>query len=274
MKERDAVLSEASIDDRKSSFEKHSIDAGLRSHMLRIYNYMAFGLAVTGLAAVAVYGISVTSDIEVAARVLRGGVDDPVRFGADTYFTPLGFMVFFGPTKWSVMLAPLALVIGLSFGIHWLRPFTAQVVFWVYATLLGVSLGAVFMVYAHASVARAFFVASAAFGAFSLWGYVAKHDVTAVGSFLIMGVCGAVIATAVNIVLPSTMLQWITSVIGVLVFAGLTAWDTRRLKNEYIYGAMDGDAAARAAIVGALSLYLDCGNVFLLMLELPGHRDD
>ena len=274
MKEHEAIVLGTPSDRRNSSFEPSSIDAGLRSHMLRIYNYMALGLVITGLAAIAVYGVSVTSDVEAAARVLRGGIQYPARLGADFYLTPLGYMAFFGPAKWPVILAPLGLVIGLSFGIDWVRPLTAQVVFWFFAALLGVSLGAVFMVYAHTSVARAFFVAAAAFATLSLWSYLTKHDATAVATFLIMGLCGAVIAGATNIVLASTTLQWITSVAGVLVFAGLTAWDTQRLKNEYIYGAMDGDAAARAAILGALSLYLDFGGLFLLMFEFPGPRDD
>lgn len=274
MKEQDAVLWGRPLDDRKSSLDTCSIDAGLRSHMLRIYNYMALGLAITGLTALAIYMVAVTSEVESAARVVRGGIEYPFRLAANSYVTPLGYMVFFGPTKWPIILAPLGFVIGLSFGIGWMRAFTAQVVFWAYAALLGVSLGAVFVVYAHASIARAFFVAAAAFGALSLWGYVTKHDVTATGTFLIMGMCGAVVAGAINIVLASSALHWIASLLGVSVFAGLTAWDTRRLKDEYIYGAMDGDVAARAAILGALSLYLDFANLFALMLDLPGQRDD
>jgi FtsH-binding integral membrane protein len=150
--------------------------------MLHIYSYMALGLAVTGLAAFAIYGFSVTLDADAAARILRGAVNYPARLGAEAYFTPLGYAVFSGPLKWPMILAPLGLVIGLSFGIDWLRPFTAQLMFWVYSALVGVSLGSIFIAYAHADVSRACFVAAAAFGIFSLWGFTTNHDVAAMES--------------------------------------------------------------------------------------------
>jgi hypothetical protein len=137
-----------------------------------------------------------------------------------------------------------------------------------------VSLGSIFMVYTHTSVVRVFFITAASFGALSLWGYTTKRDLTGMGSFLIMGLFGIVIAGLVNMFLASSAMQWIISVVGVFVFAGLTAWDTQRLKNEYIYGAMDGDTAERTAIMGALSLYLDVVNLFTLLLQLLGQRED
>jgi FtsH-binding integral membrane protein len=198
----------------------------------------------------------------------------PVRLSDGAYLTPLGYMVFVSPLKWIVILAPLALVLGLSFGIERLRPATAQALFWIYAALIGLSLGSIFMVYTQTSVGRVFFVAAAAFGALSLWGYTTRRDLSGVGSFLVMGLFGIIAASVVNMFLASTTLQWLISGVGVLVFAGLTAWDTERLKNEYIYGAMDGDTAERTAIMGALSLYLDFVNLFTLLLQMLGQREE
>jgi FtsH-binding integral membrane protein len=146
--------------------------------------------------------------------------------------------------------------------------------FWLYAALMGLSLGAIFMVYTHTSIVRVFFITAASFGALSLWGYTTQRDLSGFGSFLIMGLFGIIIAGLVNLFLHSSAVQWVVSVIGVFVFAGLTAWDTQRLKNEYLYGAMDGDAAERSAILGALSLYLDFVNLFTLLLHLLGQREE
>ncbi len=152
---------------------------------------------------------------------------------------------------------------------------TAQIVFWIYAALVGVSLATVFMVFTQTSVVRVFFITAASFGALSLYGYTTKRDMTGFGSFLFMGLIGVVIASLVNIFLASSALQFFVSIIGVFVFAGLTAWDTQRLKNEYIYGyaSAGGDIAERAAITGALSLYLNFINLFTLLLQLLGQRD-
>jgi hypothetical protein len=154
-----------------------------------------------------------------------------------------------------------------------MRPATAQILFWVYAALVGLSLGAIFLVFTHASVVRVFFVTAAAFGALSLWGYTTQRDLTGIGSFLVMGLFGVILAGLVNAIWPSDALHFVVSVVGVLVFAGLTAWDTQRLKNEYIYGALQGDVAERSAIMGALSLYLSFINLFTLLLQLLGQRD-
>jgi hypothetical protein len=155
-----------------------------------------------------------------------------------------------------------------------MRPQTALVTFWVYAALVGVSLGAIFMVYTHTSVVRVFFITAASFGALSLWGYTTQRDLTGVGSFLIMGLFGVIIASVVNMFLGSSTLQWMISIVGVLVFAGLTAWDTQRLKNDYVAGAMQGEVLERSAIMGALALYLDFLNLFVLLLQLLGQREE
>ena len=257
-----------------SRAEAAAIDAGLRAYMIRIYNYMVLGLAVTAIAALGIYVLSVTDDVAAAAKVLRGGAESSARIAGNLYLTPLGYALFVSPLKWAIILAPLALIFGLSFGIERLRPAIAQFLFWTYAALIGVSLGSVFMIYTHTSVVRVFFITAASFGALSLWGYTTQRDLTGMGSFLVMGLFGIIIAGLVNIFLASSALQWVISVVGVLVFSGLTAWDTQRLKNEYIYGAMDGDTGERTAIMGALSLYLNFINLFSLLLQLFGERED
>jgi uncharacterized protein len=243
------------------------VDQGLRAYMLRIYNYMVLGLAITGVAALGVYMLSVTPELSAAYQGAR-----PLARGM--YLTPIGFYVFVSPLKWLVILAPLALVFFLSFRIQNMRPATAQITFWIYAALVGVSLGSIFLIYTHTSVVRVFFITAASFGALSLWGYTTQRDLTGMGSFLIMGLFGIIIASLVNIFLASSMMQWIISVVGVLVFAGLTAYDTQRLKSEYIYGAMDGEVMERSAIMGALTLYLDFLNLFTMLLSLLGSRDE
>lgn len=258
-----------------SSAEAAIIDAGLRAHMLRIYNYMVLGLAITGIAAFGIYALSVTGDAADAAKVVRGGAELPARLAAgNMYLTPIGYAVFVSPFKWAIILAPLALVFGLSFGIERLHPGIAQVLFWLYAAMVGLSLGAVFLIYTQTSVVRVFFIAAASFGSLSLWGYATRRDLTAVGSFLVMGLCGMLVGGIVNLYFDSSVLHWTVSMMGVLIFAGLTGWDTQRLKNEYIYGAMDGDTGERAAIGGALSLYLDFVNLFTLLLQLLGQREE
>jgi FtsH-binding integral membrane protein len=182
--------------------------------------------------------------------------------------------VFVSPLKWAIILAPLALVFVLSFGMERMRPATAQMLFWVYAALVGLSIGSVFMVYTHTSIVRVFFITAASFGALSLWGYTTQRDLTGMGSFLLMGLFGIILASLVNLFMASSALQFVISVVGVLVFAGLTAWDTQRLKNEYLYGAMDGETTERSAIIGALSLYLNFINLFTLLLQLLGQREE
>jgi len=233
-----------------------TVDAGLRAYMLRIYNYMSIGLAITGLAALGVYMAAVTTDQAGAAA----------KFG-NAFLTPFGYAMYVSPLKWLFILAPLAMVFAISAGINRLRPATAQMLFWVFSALMGISLSSIFLVYTHTSIVRVFFITAATFGALSLYGYTTKRDMSGMGSFLFMGLIGIIIASLVNL--------FIVSVVGVLVFAGLTAWDTQRLKNDYIYGyaSQGGEIAEKAAITGALSLYLNFINLFTLLLQLLGQRD-
>jgi hypothetical protein len=254
------------------------IDAGLRAHMLRIYSYMSVALALTGLSAIGIYLLSVTSNVAEASYLVRAGRVIPIPAGVavqstDVLLTGFGYAVF-SPLKWAIILAPLALVFALSFTVGRLRPATAQLLFWLYAVLVGLSLASIFLVYTHTSIARVFFITAAAFGALSLWGYTTRRDLRALDAFAVMGLIGVVIASLINLVFASTMLQWAVSIVGVAVFSGLTAWDTQRLKSEYLYGAMNGEAAERCAILGALSLYLDSINLFTLLLQLFGQRDE
>ena len=262
-----------------SQAETAAIDAGLRAYMLRVYNYMIIGLAITGVAALGIYLLSVTDNIANASYVVRAGRVIPATAGfvvqsRDILLTNIGYTVFVSPLKWAIIFAPLVLMFALSFGVERMRPAVAQALFWLYAALVGLSLGSIFLVYTHTSITRVFFITAASFGALSLWGYTTQRDLSAMGSFLLMGLFGIIIASIVNIWLGSSTLQWVVSVIGVGVFAGLTAWDTQRLKSEYLYGAMDGETAERSAIVGALSLYLDFINLFTMLLHLLGQRDE
>jgi len=230
-----------------------AIDAGLRAHMIRVYNYMAAGVALTGVAAWVVFQMAVT---EVGGRLL---------------LTPFGATLLNSPLKWVVLFAPLALVFFLGFRIQTMAAGTARALFFFYAGLLGVSLTPILIHYTHDSVARVFFISAASFGALSLWGYTTRLDLSAFGSFLIMGLVGIVIASLVNIFLASSALQFVISVIGVIVFAGLTAWDTQKIKE--MYSPMDdGTVAGRKAVMGALALYLDFVNLFLMLLQLFGNR--
>jgi FtsH-binding integral membrane protein len=229
------------------------IDAGLRAYMLRVYNYMVIGLAITGFAALGVYLLSVTGDPALAMKSASGTA---IRVAGNQYLTaPLGMVFFLGARMQSMS----------STG--------AQVMFWVFSALIGVSLGSIFLVYTHTSIVRVFFITAASFGALSLYGYTTQRSLSGMASFLIMGLVGVIIASLVNLFLQSSMLQFIVSVVGVLVFAGLTAWDTQRLKEEYLHGAMEGEALEKSAIMGALSLYLNFINMFTLLLQLFGQRD-
>jgi FtsH-binding integral membrane protein len=241
-----------------------TVDAGLRAYMLRIYNYMSIGLAITGLAALGVYMAAVTTDPAGAAA----------KFG-NAYLTPFGYAMYVSPLKWLFILAPFVMVMVISFGIERLRPATAQMLFWAFSALMGISLSSIFLVYTHTSIVRVFFITAASFGALSLYGYTTKRDLSGLKSFLFMGLVGIIIAMFVNMLVASTMLQFFISVVGVLIFSGLTAYDTQRLKNDYIYGyaSQGGDIAERAAITGALSLYLNFINLFTFLLQLLGQRD-
>jgi FtsH-binding integral membrane protein len=227
-----------------------AIDAGLRAHMIRVYNYMTIGLVLTGVTAWAVVNTSLVN--------LFFQVQDTGQVG----LTVLG---------WIALIAPLGLVFAISFGIQRMSVGTAQILFWGYAALMGISLSPILLVYTGASVARTFFITAATFGSMSLWGYTTSRDLTGMGRFLMMGVIGLVIAMVVNIFLQSSAMDFAISVIGVLAFTGLTAYDTQKIKEMY-YAGDDGTVAGRKAIMGALSLYLDFVNLFLFLLRLFGNN--
>jgi FtsH-binding integral membrane protein len=237
------------------------IDQGLRSYMLSVYNYMALGLAFTGLAALGAFMFAVTTDPAAAVGQVRGSI----------MLTSFGYALFASPLKWVVIFAPLAMVFFLSARMNSMSLRSAQISFWVFAALMGLSLSSIFLVYTHASIARVFFITAASFGALSLYGYTTKRDLSAMGSFLIMGLFGLIIASVVNLFLGSSALQFIVSCVGVLVFAGLTAFDTQRIKEMYDYND-DGTLSGRKAIMGALSLYLNFINMFTMLLSLFGNR--
>jgi FtsH-binding integral membrane protein len=229
--------------------------------MLRVYNYMTIGLLLTGVLAYATYSLATTSDPALAVATMTNGV----------MLTSLGATIYGGIMMWVLILAPLALVFFISFRINSLSVGAAQAIFWIYAALLGVSLSSIFVVYTAQSITQVFFIAAATFGAMSLFGYTTKRDLTQFGSFLIMGLIGVIIAMVVNIFLASSALGFAISVLGVLIFVGLTAYDTQKIKNLYSVND-DGTVAGRKAIMGALTLYLDFLNIFLFMLQLFGDR--
>jgi uncharacterized protein len=274
MSDYERNIAATAYDRALSPAEAAAIDVGLRAYMLRIYNYMALGLAITGLAALGIYMFSVTGDPAAAAKVLRNGVEIPARVAGNMYLTQIGYLLFVSPVKWVVILSPLAMVFVISFGIERLSTSAAHLMFWAFAALMGLSLGSIFLVYTHTSIVRVFFITAASFGALSLWGYTTKRDLSGFGSFLLMGLFGVIIASLVNLFMQSSALQFVISIIGVLVFAGLTAWDTQRLKSEYLHYRMEGAAEEKAAIMGALSLYLNFVNLFTLLLQLFGQRDE
>ena len=238
-----------------------SIDQGLRSYMLSVYNYMAGGLAITGIVAYVVAQMAVATTPDAVAVTLQNGVN-LTSFGAALYLSAL---------RWVVLLAPLGVVFLISARIAKMSVPGAQTAFWVFAGLMGLSLSSIFLIYTGASITQTFFVTAIAFGGLSLYGYTTKRDLTAMGSFLIMGVIGLIVAMVVNIFLQSTALQFAVSVLGVLIFAGLTAYDTQKIKEMY-YVADSAATAAKKAIMGALSLYLDFINMFMFLLQFMGNR--
>lgn len=245
-----------------------AVDQGLRAYMLQVYNYMGLGLLITGLAAYFIYTMAVTADPS-AAMLVQG---KPAAIRSGVYLTGLGYALYVSPLKWVVILAPLALVFLLGFRVHRMSVGAAQATFWIYAALVGLSLSSIFMVYTSTSIARTFFITAASFGALSLYGYTTRRDLSALGSFLIMGVFGLILAMLVNLFLQSSALQFAISAIGVLVFSGLTAYDTQKIKETYFEGD-DATIAGRKAIMGALSLYLDFLNLFTFLLHFLGNRE-
>ena len=217
------------------------IDAGLRDHMQRVYGYMAGGLALTGIVAYAAAASGFYQSIAGTGLI------------------------------WIVMLAPLAFVLAISFGIERMSAATAAVLFWIYAAVMGLSLCGIFLVYTGTSIARVFLITAATYGAMSLYGYTTRSDLSGFGSFLFMGLIGIVIASLVNIFIGSNILQFAISIIGVLVFVGLTAYDTQRIKQMYLVSDSP-QIAGKKAVLGALALYLDFINLFMMLLQLFGRR--
>ena len=223
--------------------EATNYDEGLRSYMLTIYNYMGSGLAITGLVAMMV------ASSETLMQLIFG--------------TPL---------QWVVALAPLLMIIFVMPNIYNYSVGKAQAMFWIFAGLMGMSLSSIFIVYTGESIARTFFITASVFGAMSLYGYTTKKDLTSMGSFMIMGLVGVIIASVVNLFLQSSALQFVLSLLSVAIFIGLTAYDTQRLKQVYYQFAGTGEMAVKAAIYGALQLYMDFINLFLQLLHLFGNR--
>ena len=231
------------------------MDEGLRAHMLKVYNYMATGVLLTGIIALLTFKNAVVVD----------------SFGTIVALKPLGELIYLSGFKWLVMLAPLGIVFYMSFGINKMSASKAQTTFWVFAALMGLSLSALLIEFTGFSVARVFFITSATFGAMSIYGYTTKRDLTKMGSFLMMGLIGIIIASVVNIFMKSPMMYFAISIIGVLVFVGLTAYDTQKIKN--MYAASDsGELMGKKAVMGALTLYLDFINLFIMLLRLFGQR--
>ena len=242
-----------------------AIDEGLRAHMNKVYGTMSIGMLITFAAAWAISGLSVTTD--PAAGV--------AQLSESKYLTQIGYALYASPLKWVVMFAPLAFVFGFSAMINKMSAATAQVVFYAFAAVMGISISSIFLVFTGYSIAQVFLITSIAFAGLSLWGYTTKKDISGWGSFLIMGVIGLIVASIVNIFLASSALMFAISALGVLIFAGLTAYDTQKIKTEYLAHAHHGDTEwlGKAAIMGALSLYLDFINMFMMLLSLFGNRE-
>ena len=239
----------------KSSVSQTIIDQGLRAYMLKVYNYMASGVALTGFIALLLFKLAVVSGPN----------------GEILGLTQMGNAIYNSALMWVLMLAPLGVVFYMSFGIAKMSASKAQTVFWIFAALMGASLSSIFLVYTGASITRVFFITAGTFGAMSIYGYTTKRDLTKLGSFLMMGLIGIIIASLVNIFLKSSMMYFVISIIGVLVFVGLTAYDTQKIKNMYL-SSDSGEIIGKKAVMGALTLYLDFINLFIMLLRLFGQR--
>jgi len=235
-----------------------AIDAGLRAYMIRVYNYMTAGVALTGVVSWLTYQMAGGDAIQVAGNRISG-------------LTAFGQAIFGGPLTIVLFVGTLGLVFFLSFRINRLQPGTALGLFMLYAGLLGLMLSSIFLSYTGTSITRVFFISASSFGALSLYGYTTQRNLSPIGSFLIMGLFGLIIAMLVQMWLQSPGLNFAISVIGVLIFAGLTAWDTQQIKEMYDVND-DGTISGRKAVMGALRLYLDFINLFLMLLRLMGDR--
>ena len=248
-------LNRQNIRSNTTRAETHVIDEGLRAYMLKVYNYMASGVLLTGVISLFLFKLSVVTSAD----------------GSIIGLTSLGNTLYNSSLMWIVMLAPLGVVVYMSFGIRKMSVAKAQGTFWVFAALMGASLSSIFLVYTGASITRVFFITAGTFGAMSIYGYTTKRDLTRLGSFLMMGLIGIIIASIVNIFMKSSMMYFVISIIGVLVFVGLTAYDTQKIKNMYLVSDT-GEVMGKKAVMGALTLYLDFINLFLMLLRLFGQR--
>ena len=241
------------------------IDAGLRAHMNKVYGTMSIGMLITFAAAWAISGLAVTTDPSAAVAQLS----------ATKYLTSFGAAIYTSPLKWVIMFAPLLFIFGFSAGINRLSASAAQLVFYVFAAVMGLSISSIFLVFTGESIIQVFLVTAIAFAGLSLYGYTTKKDLSGMGTFLVMGLIGLIVASLVNIFLASSAMAFAISVIGVLIFAGLTAYDTQNIKTTYLQMAHSGDQEwlGKAAIMGALSLYLDFINMFMFLLQLMGNRE-
>lgn len=232
-----------------SSRDATVFDAGLRAHMIGVYNYVMLGLALSGAVAYTVANTKVGS----------------LFYAGPQQLTALG---------WIALFAPLGLILFVSFGAQQLSPIAIQAIYWAITGLQGVGLAALLQAYTGESVTRVFFITATAFGALSLWGYTTERSLSGWGSFLLMGLVGLILAALVNLFFASSALQFAITIIGLIVFAGLTAWDTQRLKEEYVAGRAQGDQALTSQVFGALSLYLNFINLFQLLLSIFGNREE
>lgn len=241
------------------------IDAGLRAHMNKVYGTMSVGLLITALASWAIAGLAVTTDPTGAAVMISDG----------KYLTGLGQAIYMSPLKWAIMFAPLLMVFAFGAAVNRLSAAAAQLFFYAFATLMGLSISSIFLVFTGISIVQTFLITSISFAGLSLWGYTTKKDISGWGSFLIMGVIGLLVASIVNIFLGSPAIMFAISMLGVLIFAGLTAYDTQRIKVDYLQHAhaMDSEWLAKSAIMGALNLYLDFINLFMFLLQFLGNRE-
>ncbi len=243
------------IRSKVSTTETHAIDEGLRSYMLKVYNYMSSGIFLTGFVSLLLFKLSVVTDSQ----------------GAITGLTGIGNALYNSALMWVVMLAPLGVIFYMSFGIKKMSSSKAQTTIWIFAALMGASLSSIFLVYTGASITRVFFITAGTFAAMSIYGYTTKRDLTKLGSFLMMGLMGIIIASIVNIFMKSSMMHFVISILGVLIFVGLTAYDTQKIKNMYLVSDT-GEVIGKKAVMGALTLYLDFINLFIMLLRLFGQR--
>ncbi|NIZ60144.1 BAX inhibitor (BI)-1/YccA family protein [Sedimentitalea sp. CY04] len=242
------------------------IDAGLRAHMNKVYGTMSVGMFITFLAAWAIAGLAVTADPSGAVA----------QIGANKYLTSFGSTIYMTPLKYVIMFAPLAFIfLGFGAAMNRMSAAGVQTMFYVFATLMGLSISSIFLVFTGQSIIQVFLITSIAFAGLSLYGYTTKKDLSAMGTFLMMGLIGLFVAMIVNMFMQSTAMMFAISAIGVLIFAGLTAYDTQKVKTTYLELAHSGDQEmlGKAAIMGALSLYLDFINMFMFLLQLFGNRE-